>query len=793
MSCLNSNPKAARWQSSPPEDRLLFQGGICILATLVLQLGQMQPMAIRESTLVTPPSWLKPREWTGGGAILLLLHLAWLIWGREDAWERLWLASLVTLIPTLLVIWLVWQDAPNRPAAWRWLALGLAIRLAGDGGRWVLAILHPAPTFLIPTLGVCYALAALLTAWGLWQYTHPLRATTSRMRLGVDLFLTSAAVLTLLWLLVLRPGLNATRGQATFPLWMGLQMAWLPVLIALNRFLIAEVNHFPSALGGWGLGWLILVLSDQAFFSLWSQDAYLLGSPLDVGWNLGAVILGAAALLAGPPISPVRSLSRWQRGWRYVSTRLQNLLPLLFTLILGWIVLIGYQIQGRVDLLGVWVMLWLTVGLIARQGLLIGETEFRQYAGLVYSIAEPAFICDRRGALRLVNPAFCQAAGVEHEQDLLGSPLLEWFAPAENLAAWVRTTLDKDTDTEKTWAGETYLLARDGRRIPVFLSLRRILPTERERLVLAGTAHDLTLQKTQQAALQAALEQIEADRAQLERLNADLERRVAEKTADLSAAYARLEAQNRALRELDRLKSEFVSLVSHELRAPLTNIKGGLELVLSKPARLPSATREHLLLVQAEIERLGRFVETILDLSALEAGRLPLYPAPLDLEGVVHRLQRQMAHHPQVKRLVWQIAPNLPPVLADEQALSSILFHLIDNALKYAPQGEVRVEARVQEGQLHLQVLDEGPGLPEEALPLLFQPFYRASANDAQETYGHGLGLYIVRRLVEAMGGQVQASNRPQGGACFQCTLPLAEIEPLPGEPIPLEDTEHEA
>ncbi|WP_299029855.1 ATP-binding protein [uncultured Thermanaerothrix sp.] len=745
-------------------------------------------MAVKQPTLTSPSAWLRPREWAGGGVLLLSLHLAWLIWGREDVWERLWLSSLVTLIPALLVLWLVWQGASNRTTAWRWLALGLTVRLMGDGGRWVMAILHPAPTLLIPGVGICYGLAALLTAWGLWQYTHPLRTDTSRMRLGVDVILTSTAALTLLWLLILRPGLNSSIGEATFSMWLGLQMGWLPVLVVLNRFLLAEVSRFPPVLGGWGAGWLILTLSDQAYFGLWSQQAYLLGNPLDVVWNLGIITLGVAALVAGQPLTSRRLLSRWQRGWRYASSRLQNLLPLLLTLLLGWTVLIGYQIQGHVDRLGLWVTLWLTLGLIARQGLLIGETEFRQYAGLVYSIAEPAFICDRRGMLRLVNPAFCQAVGVEHEQDLLGTPLLEWFTPTTPLTAWVHTTLNEDNDDEMTWAGETQLLARDGRQIPVFLSLRRLLPTERERLALAGTAHDLSLQKAQQAALQAALEQIEADRAQLERLNADLERRVAEKTADLSAAYARLEAQNRALRELDRLKSEFVSLVSHELRAPLTNIKGGLELVLSKPARLPVTTREHLLLVQGEIERLSRFVETILDLSALEAGRLPLYPAPLDLQGVVQRLQRQLAHHPQVQRLVWQIPLNLPPVLADEQALGSILFHLIDNALKYAPQGEVRVEAQAQSGQMCLQVLDEGPGLAEDTLSLLFQPFYRAAASDAQETYGHGLGLYIVRRLVEAMGGQVQASNRPQGGACFRCTLPLAEIEPLP-----LEDAKDEA
>jgi PAS domain S-box-containing protein len=493
---------------------------------------------------------------------------------------------------------------------------------------------------------------------------------------------------------------------------------------------------------------------------------------------MGYLFFGAADVWAVsvPQISSVTS--RWQRTWRYWRARLQNLLPILLTLLLGWSVLVLWQLEGEFDTLALWATFVLTLGLIIRQGLVFGEMEYRQYAGLVNSIAEPTFICDRRGFLRLVNPAFCRAVGLEHERDILGKSLLTWFTPAETLSSWLQRAFEVEDGIENAWAGETYLLREDGERIPVYLSLRAIASGERERLALAGAVHDLSLQKAQQAALQAVLEQIAADRAQLERLNTELEQRVAEKTADLSAAYARLEAQNRALRELDRLKSEFVSLVSHELRAPLTNIKGGLELVLRRPQALSTTTRQRLELVQAEIERLARFVESILDLSALEAGRMPLYPAPVLLGGVVARLQRLLAHHPRAERIVWGVPPDLPPLLADEQALGSILFHLLDNALKYAPDGEISVEAVVEKEYVVLRVMDEGPGIPEHALPFLFEQFYRVDSTDARETYGHGLGLYIVRRLAEAMNGMAWAENRPTGGACFACRLPLAEGTP---------------
>jgi signal transduction histidine kinase len=313
--------------------------------------------------------------------------------------------------------------------------------------------------------------------------------------------------------------------------------------------------------------------------------------------------------------------------------------------------------------------------------------------------------------------------------------------------------------------------------------LRPIQSTGRDGLALAGTAHDLTLQKNQQAALQVAYEQIAMAHHQLETLNEVLEQKVEDKTRSLSEAYQILEQQNRTLQKLDEIKSDFVSMVSHELRAPLTNISGGIELVLGNPQPLPGSAARSLTLVQTEIRRLTHFVGTILDLSALDAGRIPFYPAPLPLIDLIPILRRQFEPAPGSERIEWNIPDRLPFVLADEHALTSVFFHLIDNALKYAPYGKIAIQvSAVETHRVTIQVLDQGPGIPEEVMPLLFEKFFRVHRGDAQTVYGHGLGLYIVRRLLQVMDSDIRVENRPEGGACFKFWLNVIE-----------ENDEHEA
>jgi PAS domain S-box-containing protein len=415
----------------------------------------------------------------------------------------------------------------------------------------------------------------------------------------------------------------------------------------------------------------------------------------------------------------------------------------------------------------------LAVALAARQGVAAGEQEQSQYALLVNASADPAFICDNMGRLRLVNPALLASTGYESDA-LLGQPVTLLFANGV-LPADAENRLDRIY--AMGWSGEVAWRRRDGTEFPAYLALRPVLGGLPGRPALVGTAHDLTLVKLHEASLESAYQEVAAAHGALADLNALLEMRVEEKTRSLSEAYMRLAGQNEALQTLDQLKSEFVSLVSHELRAPLTNVSGGIELVLAGQPALPDRTRHKLELVQAEIHRLTHFVETILDLSALEAGRLRLDAEPVDVRLVSEAVFQQLEARPGSERLQLRLPQALPRVSADERALTSVIFHLIDNALKYAPDGEVSLGASAANGRVEIHVQDHGPGVPTGMLEAIFDKFERANSADNRAVYGHGLGLYMARRLLTAQGGDIRAANAPDGGACFTFWLPTFEAE----------------
>ena len=186
--------------------------------------------------------------------------------------------------------------------------------------------------------------------------------------------------------------------------------------------------------------------------------------------------------------------------------------------------------------------------------------------------------------------------------------------------------------------------------------------------------------------LETALGEVEETQQQLERLNLRLEQKVGVRTAELEKTVFDLERLNEELKELDQPKSEFVALVSHELRAPLTNIRTGIELTLD---RNPEIGSERLRIVQEEIERLGVLVEAILDISALEAGRFPIHLQPVELERIASDVISQM---PLIGRIQSNLPANLPLLMADERGLKSVPHHLLDNATKYAPEGGFDLE-----------------------------------------------------------------------------------------------------
>jgi signal transduction histidine kinase len=236
-----------------------------------------------------------------------------------------------------------------------------------------------------------------------------------------------------------------------------------------------------------------------------------------------------------------------------------------------------------------------------------------------------------------------------------------------------------------------------------------------------------------------------------------------------------LAEQNRRLRELDRMKDQFVSSVSHELRTPLTSMVGYLELVLTGETGEVNGEQRHFLeIVNRNCERLNRLVDDILFEARVDAGRFTL-----DLQGV--DLARLAADSIETARaaaeskgldLRLSVEVDLPPLWADPLRLTQMLDNLLSNAIKFTPEGgTVSVTVARRAETAHLEITDTGVGIPEQELGELFNRFFRASTTASAP--GTGLGLSIVKSIVEAHGGTISVKSEEGTGTTFSVDLPL--------------------
>jgi signal transduction histidine kinase len=239
-----------------------------------------------------------------------------------------------------------------------------------------------------------------------------------------------------------------------------------------------------------------------------------------------------------------------------------------------------------------------------------------------------------------------------------------------------------------------------------------------------------------------------------------------------------LEQQNMAIQEANRLKTEFVSMVSHELRVPLTSIQGYAELLL-EDEQIAEEGRESLTIVKRNSERLLGLINDLLDLSRIEAGRVDLHCTTLDLACLIREVADSLRPLIEAKRqgLRLDIGDALPAVCADSDRVTQILTNLISNAHKYTPmEGSIIVAARRDDGFVRVDVSDTGIGLSAEEQAQLFTKFFRAHDRSPNAGGGTGLGLVITRLLVELHGGRIRVSSAPGQGSTFTFSLPAQEV-----------------
>ena len=226
----------------------------------------------------------------------------------------------------------------------------------------------------------------------------------------------------------------------------------------------------------------------------------------------------------------------------------------------------------------------------------------------------------------------------------------------------------------------------------------------------------------------------------------------------------------RHLEELDRAKSAFVAIASHELRTPLTALQGFSE-ILAARSQAPDEVARIAGIMRAEAARLGRIVSDLLDLSRIERGLAPtLHRAPLAVEPVL-AATADLFRRGAKSAIVVDCAPALPRVDADPDALERILSNLVSNAVKYSPPGsEVRLGARRAGAMVEVEVRDRGVGIADGALARIFEPYYRAA--ETSTVRGTGLGLAVVKALVEAHGGTIHVESARGAGTCVTFSVP---------------------
>jgi signal transduction histidine kinase len=257
-------------------------------------------------------------------------------------------------------------------------------------------------------------------------------------------------------------------------------------------------------------------------------------------------------------------------------------------------------------------------------------------------------------------------------------------------------------------------------------------------------------------------------------------------TATLGGAFNEMaeELQRRAGErdQLERMKDEFVLTASHELRSPLTSVQGFAELLLLEREKLSPKQAETVEVILDNTRHLVRLLNDLLDLARSDAGRLTIRPVQTEATGLIEDAVRTMRAQLDARgqELTVEIAPDLPRIEADRDRIRQVLVNLLTNANEYCPQGaNIGVKARRDGAEVEIDVIDDGPGIPEQQLERIFERFSRGDAGETQRVGGTGLGLAISKSLIELHGGTIGAESTTGGGATFHVRLPATAPEPI--------------
>ncbi len=229
------------------------------------------------------------------------------------------------------------------------------------------------------------------------------------------------------------------------------------------------------------------------------------------------------------------------------------------------------------------------------------------------------------------------------------------------------------------------------------------------------------------------------------------------------------------LRHLESIRQDFVANVSHELRTPVASIRGYAETLLDGAIADEEHVKKFIEIIHQDSERLSELIDDLLDLARIESGKMKMVLLPINLSNVVQKTISIL--NPQIKNkhltVSSKLSSDIPKVLADEARISQVILNLLDNAVKYTPEGgQIVVDAVKSNHYVQMDIIDSGIGIPEKDLLRVFERFYRVDKARSREMGGTGLGLSIVKHIVQAHNGRVWVDSELGKGSTFHFTLP---------------------
>ncbi len=388
------------------------------------------------------------------------------------------------------------------------------------------------------------------------------------------------------------------------------------------------------------------------------------------------------------------------------------------------------------------------------------RTSEQRLAAIVAASADAILSLDGEGRIGSWNRGAELIFGYT-PREMLGRPLVDLLGGSEAARvefAWLVEGVSQESFVR---GHETTCHDANNQPITVELTATRLGVEADQDQVMSVILRDVTERKRREE--------------EIYQLNASLREQVVERTSELAAKVEELARVNAELQKLDQLRSEFVSLVSHQLRAPLTNMSGAVQAMVEHSAAMDAADQRMLRILEEQIIRMDRLVQDVLNVTRIESGALVLAPEPISLLPLVRQVVDQIHTRSGSRQVQLPTKPGLPLAFADRASVVEVLVNLLDNADKYSPaQEDIIITARADQAAVTLSVRDSGPGLPPKDVERVFEKFHRLDSSDSQAVYGYGLGLYICRRLVEAQGGRIWVENHPEGGAVFSFSLPVA-------------------